>query len=290
MSKKNNREVKKNSGLIRTTILGSLILLVTGIFLWLMFETRCLLSSTKENIDLFAELAESNTADQNQEAIQLIREHPYIVASSIRFIPKEEAIKEFEEELGEDFENLGIANPLPDIVIFNLKSSFLSTDSIQVFQSDLEMDPKIDAVLFQENMWVNLGANFKSLNLIAISFCLLFLAVAFFTIGNTTRIMMYNDRFLIRNMELVGAKRNFIQKPYLIRGLTSGIISSAIAIAGILLVQNLISNQLNQTQFCSDNNLLLLIVFFVGPFISFVSSYFAVQKYLNADVDELYKN
>ena len=290
MSERNNRAIKKNSGMLRTTILGSLILLVTGIFLWLMFETRCLLNNTKENIDLFAELADENTENQNQEVIDFLAEHPFIISGSVEYLPKEEAIKEFEQELGEDFDKLGIDNPLPNVIVFNLKSSHLSPDSIAVFKSELTTDNRIQEVLFQENMWVNLGANFRSLNVIALAFCVLFLAVAFFTISSTTRIMMHNDRFLIRNMELVGAKRNFIQKPYLVKGLVSGLISSVIAVLGILAVQNLIAQRLDQTQFCTDNNLLLLIVIFVGPFISFVSSYFAVQKYLNAEVDELYKN
>ena len=290
MSEKNNRAIKKNSGMLRTTILGSLILLVTGIFLWLMFETRCLLNNTKENIDLFAELADGNTENQNQELIEFLAEHPFIISNSVEYLPKEEAIKEFEQELGEDFDKLGIDNPLPNVVVFNLKSSHLSPDSIAIFKTELTADSRIEEVLFQENMWVNLGANFRSLNFIALGFCVLFLAVAFFTISSTTRIMMHNDRFLIRNMELVGAKRNFIQRPYLVKGLVSGLISSAIAVLGILAVQNLIAQRLDQTQFCTDNNLLLLIVIFVGPFISFVSSYFAVQKYLNAEVDELYKN
>lgn len=290
MSERNNRAIKKNSGMLRTTILGSLILLVTGIFLWLMFETRCLLNNTKENIDLFAELADGNTENQNQELIEFLVEHPFIISNSVEYLPKEEAIKEFEQELGEDFDKLGIDNPLPNVVVFNLKSSHLSPDSIAIFKTELTADSRIEEVLFQENMWVNLGANFRSLNFIALGFCVLFLAVAFFTISSTTRIMMHNDRFLIRNMELVGAKRNFIQRPYLVKGLVSGLISSAIAVLGILAVQNLIAQRLDQTQFCTDNNLLLLIVIFVGPFISFVSSYFAVQKYLNAEVDELYKN
>ena len=290
MSERNNRAIKKNSGMLRTTILGSLILLVTGIFLWLMFETRCLLNNTKENIDLFAELADENTENQNQEVIEFLAEHPFIISNSVEYLPKEEAIKEFEQELGEDFDKLGIDNPLPNVVVFNLKSSHLSPDSIAIFKTELTADSRIEEVLFQENIWVNLGANFRSLNFIALGFCVLFLAVAFFTISSTTRIMMHNDRFLIRNMELVGAKRNFIQKPYLVKGLVSGLISSAIAVLGIIAVQNLIAQRLDQTQFCTDNNLLLLIVIFVGPFISFVSSYFAVQKYLNAEVDELYKN
>lgn len=290
MSERNKRAIKKNSGMLRTTILGSLILLVTGIFLWLMFETRCLLNNTKENIDLFAELADENTENQNQEVIEFLAEHPFIISNSVEYLPKEEAIKEFEQELGEGFDKLGIDNPLPNVVVFNLKSSHLSPDSIAIFKTELTADSRIEEVLFQENMWVNLGANFRSLNVIALGFCVLFLAVAFFTISNTTRIMMHNDRFLIRNMELVGAKRNFIQKPYLVKGLVSGLISSVIAVLGILTVQNLIAQRLDQTQFCTDNNLLLLIVIFVGPFISFVSSYFAVQKYLNAEVDELYKN
>lgn len=290
MSERNNRATKKNSGILRTTILGSLILLVTGIFLWLMFETRCMLNNTKENIDLFAELADENTENQNQEVIEFLAEHPFIISNSVEYLSKEEAIKEFEQELGEDFGKLGIDNPLPNVVVFNLKSTHLSPDSIAIFKTELTADSRIEEILFQENMWVNLGANFRSLNFIALGFCVLFLAVAFFTISNTTRIMMHNDRFLIRNMELVGAKRNFIQKPYLIKGLVSGIISSVIAVLGILAVQNLIAQRLDQTQFCTDNNLLLLIVIFVGPFISFVSSYFAIQKYLNAEVDELYKN
>ncbi len=290
MSERNNRAIKKNSGMLRTTILGSLILLVTGIFLWLMFETRCLLNNTKENIDLFAELADENTENQNQEVIEFLAEHPFIISNSVEYLPKEEAIKEFEQELGEDFNKLGIDNPLPNVIVFNLKSSHLSPDSIAIFKTELTADSRIEEVLFQENMWVNLGANFRSLNFIALGFCVLFLAVAFFTISSTTRIMMHNDRFLIRNMELVGAKRNFIQKPYLVKGLVSGLISSAIAVFGIIAVQNIIAQRLDQTQFCTDNNLLLLIVIFVGPFISFVSSYFAVHKYLNAEVDELYKN
>ena len=290
MSSRSKRNIKRKSGIARSAALGGLILLVTGVALWLLFETRCLLDSTQENIDLYVELADSNTEGQNQEAIELLVNHPYVSLGSVEFMPKEEAIKAFEEELGEDLDQLGMANPLPNIISFNLQPTYLAEDSIQLFKAHIEASPYIQEVLYQENMWSTLRDHFQSLNIIALGLCIMFLAVAFFTISSTIRILMSNDRFIIRNMELVGASRSFIQAPYLKKGLLAGFISSGIAIAGILGVQNLVASQLGVEGFCSDNILLLMIVIFVGPFISFVSSYAAVQKYLNAEVDELYKN
>ena len=290
MSSRSKRNIKRKSGIARSATLGGLILLVTGVALWLLFETRCLLDSTQENIDLYVELVDSNTEGQNQEAIELLVNHPYVSLGSVEFMPKEEAIKAFEEELGEDLDQLGMTNPLPNIISFNLQPTYLAEDSIQLFKAQIEASPYIQEVLYQENMWSTLGDHFQSLNIIALGLCIMFLAVAFFTISSTIRILMSNDRFIIRNMELVGASRSFIQAPYLKKGLLAGFISSGIAIAGILGVQNLVASQLGVEGFCSDNILLLMIVIFVGPFISFVSSYAAVQKYLNAEVDELYKN
>lgn len=288
MQKENNRNVRKRSGLVWTVLLGSLTLFITGLSLWLIFETKQILNNTQENIDLVAELSAESDASTQEKATALLREHDAVLDESIEFISKEEAILEFENELGDDLQDLGIENPLPDVLVFNIQAKKLSMDSLEYFKQDLENNPYIDQIVYQENFWVNLGKNFDKLNIATSLFCALFIIVAFVTIGGTIKLSMHNDRFLIRNMELVGATRSFIQKPYLIKGMLAGLGSSVIAIIGILLIQQLISKQMGDLQFGSNNILLLLIVFFVGPFISFVSSYVAIQKYLNAEVDELY--
>jgi cell division transport system permease protein len=126
--------------------------------------------------------------------------------------------------------------------------------------------------------------------IIAFGFTLLLIAIAL--INNTIRLAMYSQRFIIRSMQLVGATKSFIRKPYIVSGMIHGLMGGIVAI--ILLLSTLYIAKTEMPELAMLQNyvefgFLFAAIIFMGIIISILSTYFAVNKYLNQHIDDLYK-
>ena len=135
-----------------------------------------------------------------------------------------------------------------------------------------------------EHLNNKLNSNVSRLTFFLLSFCLLLFLIAFALINNTIRLSVYSKRFLIRTMRLVGATNSFIQKPFLIKGIYQGVYSSIFAIfmliGSIQLIHNETASMLNITDL-KIISLILILIFISGFLLSWVSTFFAVRKFIN---------
>ena len=149
----------------------------------------------------------------------------------------------------------------------------------------------ISKFFYQENLIDKLNSNVNQLTFFLLSFCLLLFIISFVLINNTIRLSVYSKRFLIRTMRLVGATNSFIQKPFLIKGVYQGVYSSIFAIfmliGSIQLIQSETASMLNITDL-KIIGLIFILIFISGFLLSWVSTFFAVRKFINQNENELY--
>jgi cell division transport system permease protein len=214
-----------------------------------------------------------------------------VYVRSTQYINKDDAAKDFTEEFGEDFVGFLGYNPLLASIDLKLDARYANNDSIQRIEQQLLQYPEVKEVSYQRTMIHALNDNMEEISLFVFAFSILLFVIAIALINNTIRLSVYSRRMLIRTMQLVGATNTFIRRPFLWRSVLHGVYSSFIA-TGILTfalyraqgqLENIIS--VNDMQISGG---LFLIVLFLGITLSWISTFFAVNKYLRIKTDRLY--
>lgn len=209
-----------------------------------------------------------------------------------KFISKEQAAKQHQEEMGQDFiETLGGINPLPHTIVVNLKADYMAPDSVAHLAQLISADKDVREVSYPADVISAVHENTREAGIVLLALSALLLLIAFVLINNTIRLAMYSKRFLIRSMQLVGAKRGFIQGPFLWQGIAQGLISGIIAMGILVGILHFGKGHLPPGTELMDRMMLLKLfgaTVLVGILIAFFSTMFAVNKYIGMELDELY--
>ncbi len=282
-----NRRIISSSASVVISL--SLVLFVIGLLSLLLLNAQRVSNYLKENIGMTIMLKEG-TNDVETAKFQKIVDGSYFVKSSY-FVSKEEATINLEKELGEDFVSFLGYSPLLASIDVKLYADYTNNDSLLIFKSELMENSCVHDIFYQENLIDKLNKNINRLSLFLIAFSLLLFIIASALINNTIRLSVYSKRFLIRTMRLVGANSFFIQKPFLIQGFYQGLYSSIFAIFMLMgtihLVQNETASILNITDL-KIIGFVFILIFISGILLSWISTYFAVRKFIKLKEPELY--
>lgn len=267
----------------------SLVLFLLGTLGWLVLNGRTLTRVFKEDVEVEV-ILHDNTRDEMMMKLNAILEQQDFVKKT-RTITKEEAAEAFFKNGGEDFTELLDFNPLYPSIILNLKAAYVNPTSLEeirqfCMQSNIVRDVAYPNIIV-DNMNSNLGKIGAILGVIAI---MLFFVVVVL-IDNTVRLAMFSNRFLIKTMQMVGATRKFITRPFDKRAIINGFISGVIAMAGLWLVISFAENQLPPLKVLHETSSILLLMagmIVLGILISLFSTHRSVIKYLKMHVDDLY--
>ncbi|MDR0420106.1 MAG: permease-like cell division protein FtsX [Prevotellaceae bacterium] len=208
-----------------------------------------------------------------------------------KYISKEDAAKNFEKEMGKDFLAILDGNPLPESIEIWISSTYSSIDSISVIQQQLESMPQVESVKYEKSVLSLVNANINKINLVMAIFILLLLFVSIVLINHTIRLSVYAKRFAIHNMKLVGATQYFISKPFLLQSVLRGIISGLIAIIILYGAIYALQSEFSDIIEIADMETMLVLLFgilLLGIGINYISTYFAVRKYIRINLDKLY--
>lgn len=281
---------KTKSVYISTVISIALVLLMTGLLGLILVHAKNLSKFVKENLVVNI-IVNDNTSEGDVLALQKdLEKNPFVLQTE--YISKEVAAKNLTEDLGEDFvEYLGHNPLLPSIDVY-LKEQYANTDSIGIFIEQVAKNSRIKEVIYQESLIDMVNNNIKIISIVVLAFTVILLIIAVALINNTIRLAIYSQRFLIKSMQLIGATRNFIRKPYILYGIIHGLIGAMIAILLLLLTLHFGQKQVPELIFLRDwfeFIAIFLIVTLLGVLISGLSTYFAVTKYLRAKSNSLYR-
>lgn len=288
MSDKYSKRSLRSSSL--TAIVSiSLVLFMFGLLGLMILNSKKLSDHVKENIGFQVILQ-----DKLQDAdIAKIREtiDSYQYVRSTDYITKEQAAKNLQEDLGEDFISFLGYNPLLSSITVHLKADYTNSDSLAWIEKNLLEYKQVKEVLYQKSLVSMVNENAKKIGLVILAFSSLLMLIALALINNTIRLTIYSKRFLIKTMQLVGATQGFIRKPFIFNGIKHGIYGALIAIVLLISVLYFAEKQLPELVEIQDIQLLATlfgIVIVSGIIISWISTSLAVRKYLRLRADELY--
>ena len=289
--KKNKNIAKKRlqSSYVTTTISISLVLIIIGIIGFLGLNAKRLSNYVKENIGITVYLNDDAKQIDIIKLQKLLDAKDYV--KSTELVTQEEAAEILRKDLGEDFIEFLGSNPLSASINVYFYADYARVDSLNHIQSNLEKYPQVEEVVYQKDLLTLIENNVKKISLILLIFGGLLFLTSYTLINNTIRLSIFSQRFIIRTMKLVGASKSFIRQPFLVKSITFGFVSSLIAIAILTVFFYMLRNEF--AELVDLNQLELLGILFIGIiifgiFISFIATFFAVNKYLRIKESELY--
>ncbi len=291
MSKNERRIYRRRlrSSYLTSVISISLVLFLLGIVGLLIINGRNINKTVRENIG-FNVILKENVKDADIFQLQKILDaKPYTL--STEYITKEEAALETEQLVGGDFiEFLGF-NPLPPSIRLRLRANYTRPDSVVYIEEEIMNYDQVNEVVYKKTLLYAINENIRKISLVILGFSILLTLVAITLINNTIRLSIYSKRFIINTMQLVGATRGFIRKPFLLKSLLNGFIGSLVAMSLIAGLLYLTAEELESIISFTDVNLMALLgasILVISIVINGISTFFAVNKYLNIKTDKLY--
>ena len=267
----------------------SLVLFVLGVLGFLLINANRLSNHVKQNIGFSVMIKEGVKDVDIMQLQKLIDSKAYSLESD--WVTKEDAAKGLQEQLGEDFITFLGYNPLLESIDIKLKASYANPDSLLILQQQLTKNDLIHEVFYQKDLVEKINENIRKMSIFLLSFCILLFILSFTLINNTIRLTVYSKRFLIRTMKLVGANNKFIKGPFLSESIYNGVYSSLVAICMLLAVFQLLQSDmpdfLNIQDFKSMG-IIFACIFVAGILFTWLSTFFALRKYLRIKESEIY--
>ncbi|HNR40902.1 MAG TPA: permease-like cell division protein FtsX [Bacteroidales bacterium] len=289
---------KKESGLARAKLRGSYLTLVISVslVLFLLGILGLVLINAKELSDYFRESLSFSVMldDEAREAdIRMLQKDldakPYV--KSTVYVSKDEAAAKMKEDLGEDFISFLGDNPLPPTIDVYLFAGYTSPDSVARIEKYVLEYPFVKEIYYEESLLFLINENVRKVSLFLLVISAFLFLIAVTIINNTIRLAIYSKRFLIRTMELVGATRSFIRKPFLVRSVYHGIIAALIAMTLLMGLLYLIEKKFYMMFYFHSIRLLVILcvaLVILGILINLVSTFLSVDRYLDISEDKLY--
>lgn len=278
------------SSFISSIISTTLVLYALGMLLLVMVNARRLTDYVRENF-VFSLVLQENVKEVDAQFLSKeLSLEPFV--KEVEYVSRERAAEEFTQYLGEDFLSLLGCNPLQPSLELHLRAAWANNDSMQRIASYCQERPHVVKVEYERDKVKQMNQNLQRMSLVLVAFSVVMSFIALVLINNTIRISIYARRFIIKTMQLVGATARFTRQPFLLRAFRHALYASALAMLLILQTILLVQRELYEFVNLHQYKLLLAIgvcILLVGVLINVGATYFAVNKYLRASVDRLYR-
>ena len=256
-----------------------------GIFIWIAKNTSDVL---KESVFIQVELVDTTqgTYDNFKAQIENLGQ-----VKKVKFVSKDVAAAKLKKDINEDFINVIGYNPLFNSFEVNIKSEVFKPEVLEHTKKEFLKSNLVRDATYPKVISKTLDKNLKKISLILGAITLFLLIIAVILIDSTIRLAMFSDRFLIKSMQLVGATRWFIIRPYILRAVLNGIVSALVASGLLVLILYLFDKYTQLIELQKELKYLSVIFFgliLLGVILSFISTFFAVNKYLRMKLDSLY--
>ena len=266
-----------------------LVLFLLGILGLLVLNTKKMGDHFKEQISISVFLKDSAKpveVDQLQKSLALAE-----YTRSATYVSKEEAAEQHSEEIGENFiEFLGY-NPLKNSIDVKLKADFVSSEQIEDIASNLASKGYVDEVSYDQPLITLLNENVKRISFWILVASAIFTFIAVLLINSSIRLSIYSKRFIIKTMQMVGATKKFIRRPFIYTNIKLGMLGAFLALLALGGTLYYVNDQFPELNLMDDPlvlGFLFVGVFLLGVLISVLSTFFATQRFLNLRTDDLY--
>lgn len=290
MSKKPKKFKKRffNSWITSLTSI-TLVLILLGMLSFILINSKKLSDYVREKIGFTLVLADDLRETEIIRLQKILSAGDFV--KSVQYIDKEAAAQELTKELGEDFQGFLGYNPLFASLDIKLNAAYTQSDSLQILEQKFLEYPQVTEVYYQKNLVTLINENVRKISLALLILSGLLTFIFFGLINNTIRLLIYSQRFTINTMQMVGASKGFIRKPFLIKsmflGALGGILANTVLIGSIYFYKQELYGLIN---FADLQTILTIvgIVFLLGFSISILSTWLALGKFLRMKFDELF--
>lgn len=277
------------SSYISVVISIALVLFLVGIFGLIVIKTNSIAKHFKEQfaITIFLNDNAKDSDVANLEAELKNAEY----TKSVTFVSKKEAAETFSKDIGEDFLKFLGDNPLKNAIDLSLKSEFVTPEKLAEIEHGLVIRSIVAEVSYDKPLIELLTKNIQRLGFWMLLFSGIFTLIAVVLINSSIRLSVYSKRFTIKTMQMVGATKGFIRKPFILKSMQLGLIGAIVAIVGMAMFIFYLNKTVPELNMLSDFNYLGYLAIFIlclGILITWISTYFATQRFLNLRTDELY--
>lgn len=291
MKKRDNRIVARRfiHSWLSSLISITLVLILAGIGGMLAVNARSVSDYFKENIRL------SVIFDMNTQEIDALRYTDELsrkdYVKEAKFISKEQGTQEMKSVLGEDFLEVFDLNPVPLSTDLYIKSDYVHPDSLRNIQAEIMKNESVREVVWQESVIELITNNIEKIGVVLAVFIALLLFISFFLVNNTVRLNVFSKRFNIHAMKLVGAKRSFIRKPFIVQGIWQGLVSGILASLALGIIVYFIMADFPQLYNLMNPVYIAAVcagVIVLGITLCLISTWIVLNRILSLPSDELY--
>lgn len=277
-----------------STLSIALVLFVLGLMTMGGLLASQMAKDLREQFSVTITVSDIASNDYGQRLVNRLNRAPY-TASAV-YVSRDSALSVLEAELGENpMEFLG-HNPLPATVELQLKAEYVQADSIQQIVDVLKTSQKgnIASIDYNDSLLDMVNAQLRRLAIGLAILALVLMVICISLIGNTVRLTLHADRFLINTMRLVGASKWFIRRPFIVTHVICGLIAAVVALLALALLAfgipsegfaRVLSEALLQPV---PLGVLVGTVVLLGMLIPALAAWYAADKYIGKSVDELY--
>lgn len=267
----------------------ALVLFLLGVLGLLVLNSKKVADHFKEQIALTIYLKDEAKEVEIKQLEKTLTLAEY--TKSTRFVSKEEAAEEHSKEIGENFMDFLGYNPLQNSIDVYLKADFVDANRVKEIADELTAKEFVDEVNYDQPLISLLNDNIKKISLWIIVICGVFTLIAVLLINSAIRLSVYSKRFTIKTMQMVGATKGFIRRPFIWLSMKLGMVGAVIALAGMAAVLYYLNETFPELEILADP--VILGILFVGVFaasvvITWFSTFLATQRFLNLRTDELY--
>jgi cell division transport system permease protein len=266
-----------------------LVLFLLGSLGMFVINYEKISNNFKENIPMSIYFKEDvNEAQLLTYKDELSKEN-YI--KDLTFVHKDSAANAHQKTIGEDFVKFLGFNPLQHSFDIHFNGEYVEQDSIKNIEIAIKDNPMVDEVVYDSQLVHLVNKNIKTISFWVLIISGFFAVIAMLLINSSLRLAIYSKRFIIKTMQMVGATKSFIRKPFIWNSVKLGMIGSGLAIFGIIALTYYADSKLPSLGLINDSKSLILVcsgVFLVGIIITYISTFFATQRFLNLKSDDLY--
>lgn len=266
-----------------------LVLFLLGMLGLFIINSKKLADDFRENIAMtvFFKKEANDTIIKSFDAE--LKKAPF--AKTFEYVSKDAAAKQHTDIIGEDFVTFLGENPLQNSFDIHLKADYVYKDSIAKVESQLRKNPMISDIVYDKQLVNLVNDNIKKVSMWILIISGFFTIIAVLLINSSMRLSIHSNRFIIKTMQMVGATKAFIRKPFVLRSVRLGMIGAGLAIIALIGVLIYLESNFPNLGLLDDQLLIALVlisVFALGVLITWLSTYFATQRFLNLRTDDLY--
>ena len=267
----------------------ALVLFLLGLLGMLVLNAKKVSDHFKEQVVITIYLKENAKEVEIKQLEKSLAMADYV--KTIEYVSKEQAAEFLKEENGEDFMDFVGYNPLQNSIDVHLKADFVTSEHLELISEEAISKTFVDEVTYDNDLVNLMNENVQKISFWVLVISGIFTLIAVLLINSSIRLAVYSKRFTIKTMQMVGATKQFIRRPFVWKSIRLGIIGAVIALIGMAIVLYYINKTFPELGLLNTPILIVFlfaVVFALGIVITWISTHFATQRFLNLKTDALY--